>query len=192
MFRQQLCFLAAHFLCHGRIGLDTGTHTYDKSLIADPANDDFFILIVFGLNAAHHSLIANRTERDALRWALLQVRWELPGNVGQEVDLNAQLLNGRSLMSRKYTNSKALIADVGVHISGSAKNPVRCRFIDPGTLRLCMGDGWNEKDKRQDDSVRDSHLYSECRLIVVNTPQKARYDFVAGFKTSDLRILPPS
>jgi hypothetical protein len=75
-------FFAALFFRHGRIVLDGGTNADDEGLVADAADDEFGIVIFFGMGAARDGFVAGGGEGRALGRTLCEVGGKLFGDVG--------------------------------------------------------------------------------------------------------------
>src|SRR5579863_6448768 len=113
LFRHSICLLATHLLRHRGILLKTGADAHYESLIAHPAHHHLGGCAALSLDAAHHSLIADRREGIRLRRTLSDVRGEFLGNIAHDVDRDTQLVNHILVVSRKFADSFAPIADRG-------------------------------------------------------------------------------
>jgi hypothetical protein len=105
------------------------------------------MLVFFCVNAACDGFIARGGEGRALGRALRKVGGELSGDVGHEVDGDAKFVDGRALLAGEFADSGGLIAelDSNGNNDGAAENSARRSLIEPGALRLCVGDGRREQ-----------------------------------------------
>ncbi len=125
--------------------MDGGAYAYDEGLASDAADDEFGVVVFLGMDAACDGFIAGGGEGRALGRALREVRGELFGDVGHEVDGNAEFVGRGALLAGKLADSGALIVDLDGNRDGAAEDSACGGFIEPGALRLRMADGGREQ-----------------------------------------------
>lgn len=129
---------------HGRIVLGSGAYAYSEGLVADSANDNFSVVVFFGVRGACDGLVAGGGEGRALGWALGEVGGELFGDVGHEGDGNAEFLSRGTVLTSEFAASGAWIGKFNGEGYVVAEDAVSGGFVEPGTLRLCVGRGGRE------------------------------------------------
>jgi len=120
--------------------LNGGTNADDEGLVADAADDEFGVVVFLGVDAACDGFIADGGQCGTLGRALGQVGGELFGDIGHEVDEDAEFVDGGALLAAEFADSGALIVELDGDGDGAAENSTRGGFIEPGTLRLGMAD----------------------------------------------------
>jgi len=82
LFGDEICFFAALFWGQGRIVLDRGAYAYCEGLVADSADDEFGVVVFFGMGGACDGFVAGGREGGAFGRALGEVGGKLFGDVG--------------------------------------------------------------------------------------------------------------
>jgi hypothetical protein len=152
-FGGEFCSVAAHFLRHRRVVLDRGIHNYGEGLVADAAHDNFSIVVFFGVLAAGDRLVPGGSKRSALWRALRQVGGELPGDVGEKRDGDAELSIRRTMMASEFADSGALLVELNAEGYVAAQDTVSGGFIEPGTLGLSVTEGGSKHPEAQQNCV---------------------------------------
>jgi hypothetical protein len=109
------------------------------------------------VQAAGNSFIPDGAQRRTASRAFCAVGGKLFGDVGHEIDRDAELMGHRFLFPRKFANSFALIADGSGYRYRATKDSLRRGFVDPTAFRLAKAHCGREQRCEQENFECDSH-----------------------------------
>ena len=185
--------MPAHLLRYRGIGVLLRAHAHNESLLAYSPNHPLNRQLFLAPHRAYHGFVPDGPQLRAVRRALRKIRRELLGHIGHDLHRDTQLVNRRTLPSRKRADPGTARADSSRRCHCAAENPSRRSFIHPRTFRLSMTHRRREHRHADQECSNRSHRSARSSRKAPRRGFKLRPPYVfAAFNASFLRIFPPS